>query len=118
MFGPDQRNTPRFKLQTSLSFSRLQPWFGGGHQARAVNVSTTGVCFATSLVMSVGEVIEVSLEIPKRVTGVTATTRRFTGRITRIDCDANVAERSLVSVQLLYSEALGSREVVHANLPN
>jgi PilZ domain-containing protein len=115
VFTPNRRKTPRFRLQTTLSFSRTQPWSEGEHKAKAINISTTGVCFATSQVMSVGEVIEVLLEIPKRVTGVTATTRRFTGRIMRIDGNESVAQGSLVSVQLLYSEPLGSKEVVDAN---
>jgi len=115
VFTPNRRNTPRFKLQTSLSFSRVQPWFAGEHKAKAVNISTTGICFVTSLSMSVGEVLEVLLEIPKRVTGVTATARRFTGRVTRIDDDDSVSQGSRVSVHLLYSEALGSREAAGAN---
>src|ERR1035437_5928158 len=68
---PDRRRSPRFKLQTSLSFNRRMP-LSGSEQTKAINISATGVCFATRVVLCVGEVVEVLLEIPKRVTGTMA----------------------------------------------
>jgi PilZ domain len=111
----NRRNTPRFKLQTSLYFSRIKSLADGEHEARTINISKTGVCFFTGHAVEVGEVIKVLLEIPRRVTGVTASTRRFTGKITRINRDDSVAQVSRVSVQLLYSEALYSGEILQHN---
>jgi hypothetical protein len=103
---PNRRTTPRFKLQTSLCFSRVEQQSESEHKAKTINISSTGVCFATSLAVSVGEAIELLLEIPRRVTGAQAIARRFTGRITHIkSCDGS-AGLSLIGVQLLYGEAV------------
>ena len=106
MFTPNRRTTPRFKLQTSLCFNRVDQQSDSEHKAKTSNISSTGVCFATSLVVSVGEAIELFLEIPRRVTGATAIARRFTGRITHIDCCDGPAGHSRIGVQLLYGEAV------------
>jgi hypothetical protein len=106
VFTPNRRITPRFKLQTSLCFNRVKQQSDSEHKARTINISSTGVCFATSLAVSVGEAIELFLEIPRRVTGATAIARRFTGRITHIDSCDGPAGHSRIGVQLLYGEAV------------
>lgn len=79
MASSERRITPRFKLHTPLSFHRLEALSEGEQQANAINISTRGVYFATSLVLRVGEAAELLLEMPKRVTGAKASSRRFTG---------------------------------------
>jgi hypothetical protein len=112
MATAERRITPRFKLHVPLSFHRMEALSGGEHKARAINISTRGVCFATSLAVSVGEAIEILLEIPKRVTGEKGMIRRFTGRVAHIE-SMNVPQGALeIGVQLLYYErdlaAIGS----------
>lgn len=104
MFTPERRMTPRFKLRNWLAFSRTVPPAQGPQETKAIDISTTGVCFATSLPMSVGEVIEVVLGIPKRVTGEPAIIRKFTGRVTSVVPATNSAGPSRIGVQLLYGE--------------
>jgi len=104
MARTERRVTPRFKLRTPLSFHRMEAPSEGQQQARAINISTRGIFFATKLVMTVGEALEVLVEIPKRVTGVSAPTRRFQGRVTHIEF-ANLPEGTTgIGVQLLYYE--------------
>jgi hypothetical protein len=81
-------------------------------QTRALNISTTGVCFATSLAVSVNEVVEVLIEIPKQVTGTLAIRRRFTGRIAHVDSQADLPGYSRIGVQLLYCEAVATLRMV------
>src|ERR1700720_4453262 len=104
MVAPEHRITPRFKLHTALSFHRMETPSGGAHQAKAMNISTRGVYFATDIVLSVGEAVEVLLEMPKRVTGVKAGMRRFTGRVTHIESKNMPQGHSGIGVQLLYYE--------------
>jgi hypothetical protein len=77
-------------------------------QTRAINISATGVCFATRLAMCVGEVVEILLEIPKQVTGTLAIRRRFTGRIAHVDSQTNLPGCSRIGVQLLYCETVAT----------
>jgi hypothetical protein len=84
----------------------------GSEQTKAINISATGVCFATRVVLCVGEVVEVLLEIPKRVTGTMAIPRRFTGRITHVDSQTSLPGYSRVGVQLLYCEAVATLRIV------
>jgi hypothetical protein len=114
VFKPDRRIMPRFKLQTVLAFSRTKSLSDSRQKAKTINISTTGVCFATSLTMSVGEVVEVLLGIPRRVTGVRAIARKFTGRITYIDPHNGPPGNSRVGVQFLYYEAVRSLSFGHS----
>ena len=104
MAVPERRITPRFKLHTALSFHRMEAPSDGEQQTKAINISSRGVYFATSLVMLVGEAVEVLLEIPKRVTGAKAIVRRFTGRVTHIESRDMPAGISAIGVELLYYE--------------
>lgn len=100
----EQRITPRFRLHTPLSFHRIEPVSDAEYQAKAINISTTGVYFATNMVLRIGEALEVLLKIPKRVTGVETGIRRFTGRVTHIESRNMPPGVSGIGVQLLYFE--------------
>jgi len=114
VFKPDRRITPRFKLQTVLAFSRIKSLFDSQQKTKAINISTTGVCFATSLTVSVGEIVEILLRIPRRVTGLRAIARKFTGRITYIDSHNGPPGNSLLGVQFLYYEAVPALSLAHS----
>jgi hypothetical protein len=104
MATSERRITPRFNLHTPLSFHRRETPSEGKQRARAINISSRGVYFATGLAMQVGEAVEVLLEIPKRVTGTNGGIRRFAGRVTHVQ-SKNMAEGLLgIGVQLLYYE--------------
>jgi hypothetical protein len=104
MFTSENRITPRFKLQTRLSFHRMDLACGGEHQAKAINMSTRGVYFATDVVLGIGEAVEVLLAMPKRVSGVKADVRRFAGRVAHIESKNMPEGISGVGVELLYYE--------------
>jgi hypothetical protein len=104
MATAERRITPRFKLHTLLSFHRLEALSEGEQQAKAINISTRGVYFATSLILRVGEAVELLLEMPKRVTGAKASSRRFTGRVTHVELENMPLGLSGIGVQLLYYE--------------
>lgn len=100
----ERRITPRFKLHTPLSFHRMEALSEGEQQAKAINISTRGVYFTTDLVLRVGEAVELLLEMPKRVTGAKASSRRFTGRVTHVELENMPLGLSGIGVQLLYYE--------------
>jgi len=100
----ERRITPRFKIHTSLSFHRMETQSEGEQHTKAINISSRGVYFATTLDMLVGEAVEVLLEIPQRVAGVKATVRRFTGRVTHVESKDLSTGISGIGVQLLYYE--------------
>lgn len=100
----EHRITPRFRVHTPLSFHRMETLSEGEHQAKAINVSTRGVFFATNVVLCVGETLEVLLEMPKRVTGVKGGIRRFAGRVAHVESKNMLPGLSGIGVQLLYYE--------------
>jgi PilZ domain len=104
MATSERRITPRFKLHTPLSFHRMEALSDGEQQAKAINISTRGVYFTTNLVLHVGEAVELLLEMPKRVTGAKAGSRRFTGRVTHVEFENMPLGLSGIGVQLLYYE--------------
>jgi hypothetical protein len=104
MSTSDRRITPRFRLHTRLSFHRLEAISEGEQQAKAINISTRGVYFVTDLALRVGEAVELLLQIPRRVTGAKASSRRFTGRVTHVELENMPQGLSGIGVQLLYYE--------------
>jgi hypothetical protein len=104
MATSERRITPRFNLHTPLSFHRMETPYEGEQRAKAINISTRGVYFATGLAMCVGEAVEVLLEIPKRVTGTSGGIRRFAGRVTHVQSKNMPEGLSGIGVQLLYYE--------------
>jgi len=86
----------------------------GEYQARAINMSTRGVYFATNVILFVGEALEILLEMPKRVTGVKAGIRRFAGRVAHIESTNMLPGLSGIGVQLLYYE----RDLAGIHKPN
>ena len=102
----ERRITPRFNLHTPLTFHRKEPVSEGTQETNAINISTRGVYFASSLGFCVGEILEVSLEVPKRVTGSKAINRRFASRVTHVESQCMSQGQSGIGVQFLYSETV------------
>ena len=101
MSALEHRITPRFKLHVPLSFQRITSASEGEYQTRAINISTCGIYFTTTVVLCVGEALEILLEMPKRVTGAKTGMLRFAGRVTRVDAQNMPEGFSGIGVQLL-----------------
>jgi hypothetical protein len=100
----ERRITPRFNLDIQLSFYRAATSADGEQHAKAIDISTRGVYFATSLPMRVGEAVVVVVEIPKQVTGTNGISRRFAGRVTHIESKDMPEGLAGIGVELLYYE--------------
>jgi len=62
------------------------------------------VYFTSSLHFCVGETLEVSLEVPKRVTGTKPINRRFASRVAHVESQSMPQGQSGIGVELLYYE--------------
>jgi hypothetical protein len=102
MVKSERRVTPRFNLRIALTFHRVITPYEQEH-ANAINISTRGVYFITNQEIQIGEAIEISLEVPKRVTGSKAINRRFVGRVAHVDSSMETGQVG-VGVQFLYYE--------------
>jgi hypothetical protein len=104
MARPERRITPRFKLHTHFTFHRKEADQGSPQEANAINISTRGVYFASSLGFCVGEFLEVSVEVPRRLTGTKSISRRFASRVAHVEPGCTPQEQSGIGVQFLYYE--------------
>ena len=104
MAKSERRITPRFSLNTPMSFHRMEKLSEGEQQTTAINISTRGVYFATSLAMCVGEAVEVLLEVPRLISGTDGSIRRFVGRVAHIESQKMPQGFWGIGVQLLYYE--------------
>ena len=77
MARSDRRITPRFNLHTPLTFHRNASDSESTQTVKAINVSCRGAYFSSGLGFCVGEALEVSVELPRSVTGTKPVTRRF-----------------------------------------
>jgi PilZ domain-containing protein len=100
----ERRGSLRYKLQTPMAFHRMGLLFDGECIVRSIDMSTGGARFATGVRVTVGERIELSVLVPKQITGDKAKYRRFTGRVAHVDT-RNLNGYARVGVQWLYYEA-------------
>jgi hypothetical protein len=105
MPASERRRTRRFKVSIPLRFNGTAEH---GHRANSINVSASGVCFATHQSLRVGQRVELELRIPKRVTGTTPAERCFTGRVVHVKTNGSSAPVE-VGVQFLYYESRRAR---------
>jgi hypothetical protein len=104
MAATERRIPPRINLRTPQSFQRMQAASEIMQKAKAINILARDVYFATNLTMSVGESIEVLIQIPMRVTGMRSRSRRFTSRVAHIESNGVPPGLSKISVLFRYRE--------------
>jgi PilZ domain len=102
MPASERRRTRRFKVSIPL---RVHATAEHDDRVQSINVSASGVCFATSQALRVGQRVELELRIPKRVTGSKPAERCFTGRVVHIKTNGSSGTPLEVGVQFLYYES-------------
>ena len=112
MPASERRRTRRFKVSIPL---RVHATPEHDHRVQSINVSASGVCFATSQALRVGQRVELELRIPKRVTGSKAAERYFTGRVVHVKTNGSAAAPLEVGVQFLYYESGGQNSGSRSN---
>jgi hypothetical protein len=85
MSKSERRDSLRYKPQTPMVFHRLGHLFDGERIVRSIDISNGGVLFATAVGVTVGQRIELSLLVPKQITGDKEKYRRFVGRVAHVD---------------------------------
>ena len=113
MSTSERRRTPRFKMRVPL---RLHPADTSAENAARVNsldISASGVSFATKQPVSVGQPIQLQLRMPRRIPGTPSGECSFTGRVVRVE-SGNASHKGAkgalqVGVQFLYYESRGPR---------
>jgi hypothetical protein len=103
MSTSERRGSLRFKLQTPMAFHRLGQLFDAERIVRSIDISNGGVRFATAVRVTAGERMELSLLVPKQITGDKEKHRRFTGRVAHVD-PRNQNGYARVGVQLICYE--------------
>jgi PilZ domain len=81
----ERRAAPRLKLERPLTFRCLGTRSDGECRSMSVNLSAAGIYFRTANPMSAGERMEILVEVPKEITGIQASYRRFTGRVAHVE---------------------------------
>ena len=113
MSTSERRRTPRFKMRVPL---RLHPADTSAENPARVNsldISASGVSFATKQPVSVGQPIQLQLRMPRRIPGTPSGECSFTGRVVRVESrngEHKGAKGAIqVGVQFLYYEPRGPR---------
>jgi c-di-GMP-binding flagellar brake protein YcgR len=113
MPGSERRRTRRFKLKVPLRVHRSN---AGERPQRvsSLNISASGVCFATNHPLSVGQSVELNLCMPKRIPGTPSGECFFTGRVVHVEAHNGTRNgASEVGVQFLYYETRGAHPNVY-----
>jgi hypothetical protein len=110
MFSSERRTTRRRKLHLDLRFHRQNALIKDDNGATSINVSTSGVYFISSVPLLVKENIEVSMTMPRMITGEKPSKRIFTSRVKHVNPQDTPAGYSRVGVQFLYYVRESQRE--------
>jgi hypothetical protein len=80
---------------------RIRLWKNGTTEERgeSVNVSASGIYFATDSTLREGETVEVLFEMPRDITGEPPTEWRCTGHVVRVDSGAKAGSPAGVAVR-------------------
>jgi PilZ domain len=83
MRAPDRRVADRFSLKIPMF---LQKWRSVAlkEDVESVNLSGSGAYFNTEFVLRTGDVVELTLQMPREVTGVLSTRWRCTGHVIHV----------------------------------
>jgi hypothetical protein len=102
MFSSERRTTRRHRLRIALRFHRVNALIEDENGATSINVSISGVYFVSSVLLFVGEDIEVSMTVPRTISGGKPSKRQFTGRVKHVNPQGSPAGYSKIGVQFLY----------------
>lgn len=84
MHAVERRLSRRYKLRVPLIFKRWKTPSQPDESSRSINLSAHGACFATKVALAVGELLEVRLRMPKRITGTWAEEWCFSCRVRHV----------------------------------
>jgi hypothetical protein len=106
MSGNDRRQTARFDLEIPLSIRRIELPETPARIAVSSNVSVSGLCMETDLLLEVGTPVEISLRMPHQVTGNPSREWRCRGQVVRVQPRDLSHDHPSVGVQFQYYEVL------------
>lgn len=112
MPGSERRRSRRFKLRIPLRVHRANSAAERVQRVSSLNISASGVCFATNHPVSVGQSLQLNLRMPKRISGTPSGECSFTGRVVHVESGNGSGAASQVGVQFLYYEARRSHSTV------
>jgi hypothetical protein len=102
----DRRQTQRFDLEIPLSIRTLELPEAPARMAMSSNISATGICVATDLMLRVGTPIEISIRMPEQVSGLSSDQWCYRGRVVRIECADRWRKKLRLGVVFHYYEVL------------
>jgi PilZ domain len=110
MSTSERRRTPRFKMRVPLRVHPVDTPMEGPARVSSLDISASGVSFATRQPVAVGQAIQLQLRMPKRIPGTPSGECAFTGRVVRVDSREGSRKGAIqVGVQFLYYEPRGPR---------
>jgi hypothetical protein len=80
----DRRHRPRFGLKVPFEIRAIDQVTTTAQLAESLDISASGLYFATELPMNVGTRIELFIQMPSEIAGNSAPKRRCMGRIVRL----------------------------------
>lgn len=103
------RRTPRFDVRIPLRIRSLDADVATV-ATESVNVSATGLYFATDLNFRIGAPVEIVLRMPEEIVGEPSNEWCCKGQIVRIENGSSLRERFGVGVKFHYYEVSGDRD--------
>jgi len=107
----ERRRTPRFKMRVPLRVHPINTPLEAHDRVNSLDISASGVSFATKQPVAVGQAIQLQLRMPKRIPGTPSGECSFTGRVVRVESGNGSRRKGAiqVGVQFLYYEPRGPR---------
>jgi len=102
----ERRQRTRFDLKIPLFIRPLKAPRTEEHAGVTENISATGLFLASDLALEVGAPLEISLQMPERVTGKPLCEWCCRGRVVRVQCRDERHEKPGAAVAFQYYEVV------------
>jgi hypothetical protein len=106
MMQTDRRQMARYAMEIPVSIRMTELPGAEARSGVSSNISASGLCMATDLQLKVGTPVEISMRMPRQVTGKPEGEWRCMGRVVRVTANEPSSTKPSVGVQFHYYEVL------------
>lgn len=117
MNNADRRSSPRYMMQMPIRFresdSNKEP---EGYTGETTNISRTGVFFVTRIPLELGSSLQLSLRVPRELSGSAKSEVQCVGRMVRMECwpDGSIGYGTRIDLRQTAGALAVVRETVEA----
>jgi PilZ domain len=110
MNSSERRHDTRVHIRVPLHFRLLESPGSADHAGESENISQRGIYFATNVPLKVGAPVEVSLQMPKELTGGAGSEVKCMARVVHIQPDSFLGGKAGIGMRIERYESVAAAD--------